>query len=401
MSILTLTRSQRLIAVIAISFSFFLLEIIIGITTHSLALVADAFHVMNDLIGFAVALTATQMVTSGKPVASFSFGWQRAELLGGFFNGVFLIALGVSILLQSIERFVTLQKVDNPKLVFIVGAIGLVLNVISALFMHEHGHGHGHSHGPSNAEALPHDHQRNVSSVQENQGYPAHATVGGINSGTHAHHNHATRSSAPSSHANLGILGVMIHLLGDAANNAGVMISALVIWFAKYEGRYYADPAVSMGIAIMIFASAIPLVRSSGRILLESASPDVKIGQVREDLERLPGVAAVHELHIWRLDESKSIATAHIATVESSLDKFMDVARNIRECLHAYDVHSATIQPEYVEATSMAASTARSDDPNNAENGNTTLRQRNLDACQLQCMDNCQDLTCCKETFIG
>ena len=57
----------------------------------------------------------------------------------------------------------------------------------------------------------------------------------------------------------LGMLGVLIHVIGDAINNIGVIISALVIWLAHYDGRYYADPAVSTGIAIMIMISSIPL----------------------------------------------------------------------------------------------------------------------------------------------
>lgn len=57
----------------------------------------------------------------------------------------------------------------------------------------------------------------------------------------------------------LGLLGVLVHVIGDAINNVGVIISALVIWLASYPGRFYADPAVSTGIAFMILASAIPL----------------------------------------------------------------------------------------------------------------------------------------------
>ncbi len=55
------------------------------------------------------------------------------------------------------------------------------------------------------------------------------------------------------------MMGVLIHVIGDALNNIGVIIAAAVIWQAKYEGRFYADPGVSLGISIMIFASAIPL----------------------------------------------------------------------------------------------------------------------------------------------
>jgi zinc transporter 1 len=56
-------------------------------------------------------------------------------------------------------------------------------------------------------------------------------------------------------------MGVFIHIMGDCANNLGVIIAGLVIWLADYHGRYYADPAVSMAIAVMIFCSSLPLSR--------------------------------------------------------------------------------------------------------------------------------------------
>ena len=55
------------------------------------------------------------------------------------------------------------------------------------------------------------------------------------------------------------MMGVLLHVVFDAVNNLGVIAAALVIWLAKYEGRYYADPGVSMGIAVMIILSSIPL----------------------------------------------------------------------------------------------------------------------------------------------
>lgn len=57
-------------------------------------------------------------------------------MLGAFFNGVFLLALGISIFLQSIERFITLERIEEPKLVLIMGCVGLTVNTISALFLH-------------------------------------------------------------------------------------------------------------------------------------------------------------------------------------------------------------------------------------------------------------------------
>lgn len=104
-------------------------------------MVADAFHYLNDLVGFIVALVALKISQRSKHPKELSFGWQRAQLLGAFFNGVFLLSLGISIFLQSIDRFVSLERIENPKLVLIVGCVGLALNLISGLFLHEHDHG--------------------------------------------------------------------------------------------------------------------------------------------------------------------------------------------------------------------------------------------------------------------
>ena len=74
------------------------------------------------------------------------------------------------------------------------------------------------------------------------------------------HHEHRHQANPRKTAGyDLGMLGVLLHVIGDAINNVGVIISALVIWLAHYDGKYYADPGVSMGIAVMILISSIPL----------------------------------------------------------------------------------------------------------------------------------------------
>lgn len=83
------------------------------------------------------------------------------------------------------------------------------------------------------------------------------------------------------------MLGVLIHVVGDAINNIGVIIAAVVIWQTHYPARFYADPGASMGIAIMILLTALPLVKNSGTILLQSAPRGVEIDDVKHDLEKV------------------------------------------------------------------------------------------------------------------
>ncbi|KAF7591334.1 hypothetical protein BBP40_001658 [Aspergillus hancockii] len=365
-----ISRAQRLSTVIAISSVFFVAEISIGFYTHSLALVADAFHYLNDLIGFVVALVALRISETDDAPKSLSFGWQRAQLLGAFFNGALLFALGISVFLQSIERFISLQYVENPKLMFIMGAVGLGLNLISAIFLHEHDHGHGHGHSAVPLSPLS-------SGVEE-----------GDISEHHNHKHHQNTAPPVSLGHDLGMLGVLLHVVSDAANNIGVMAAALVIWFTHYEGRYYADPGASMGIALMIMLTSLPLVRRAGLILLESAPNGVDPADVKHDLEKVPGVLAIHELHIWRLNQSKTLASVHIVVSDPSVANFAKTTKTINECFHAYGIHSATLQPE----TSPVAEVVRGHALTEMHQG---LRKRSLEKCQVMCGTLCEELTCC------
>ncbi|OJJ76817.1 hypothetical protein ASPBRDRAFT_216657 [Aspergillus brasiliensis CBS 101740] len=377
--VLKISRATRLTVVVAISSAFFVAEISVGFYTHSLALVADAFHYLNDLVGFVVALVALKVSEAGESPKALSFGWQRAQLLGAFFNGVLLFALGISIFLQSIERFITLQRVEDPKLMFIMGAIGLTLNLISATFLHEHHH-HEHGHEPSSEglEELP---------VPTADGIIDPERPGSPNHNDHKHLSHGARTA---SHGHdLGMLGVLIHVIGDAANNVGVMAAALVIWFTHYGGRFYADPGTSMGISMMIMLSSIPLVRRCGSILLESAPNGVDLEDVKHDLEKIPGVLSVHELHIWRLNQHKALASVHVMVSDCSVSDFLKLSKTINECFHAYGIHSTTLQPEIARPEVIAV-------------GRPTVEAEELSSqtemsekCQVICGTLCEELTCC------
>ncbi|KAK7981318.1 hypothetical protein PG988_003556 [Apiospora saccharicola] len=395
---LKLTSKQKLIGTIAISFSFFVAEMIVAFMTGSLALLADAFHYLNDLIGFVVALVAVIITENADSPQGFSYGWARASLLGAFFNGVFLLALGVSIFLQSIERFISLKKIEDPKLVLIMGCVGLALNILSAVLLHEH-HGH-HHHGDSGHHA--HQSHRMAVPTSDNEAVlPSTDTFGTVTPimSPHANHRHTLPSKLPSSsghgHRDLGMLGALTHVLSDALNNVGVIVAALVVWLTHYNARFYADPAVSMGIAVMILLSSLPLVKNSGRILLESAPGGVDLGDI-------PGIDSVHELHIWRLDQSKAVASAHVLVDENAtVTDFMERARTVNECLHAYGIHSTTLQPEIATAPATPASTTTtlvSSSPAPTIKSDEEQRQdqdKAVVCCQIVCGKFCEGLKCC------
>ncbi|KAK6905560.1 hypothetical protein I203_106390 [Kwoniella mangroviensis CBS 8507] len=158
-----LSRSSRIITLLVIDTVFFFIELVTGYAVGSLALVADSFHMLNDVLSLVVALYTIKLATSPSSSAN-SYGWQRAEILGALINGVFLIALCVSIFLEAIGRIVSPPEISNAKIIVIVGSLGLLSNVVGLFLFHEHGHSHGHSHG---AIALPDDDDENAEEERE------------------------------------------------------------------------------------------------------------------------------------------------------------------------------------------------------------------------------------------
>ncbi len=116
---------------------------------------------------------------------------------------------------------------------------------------------------------------------------------------------------------------------------------------------------------------------------------------MKHDLESIPGVLSVHELHVWRLDQRKAIASAHVVVSDPNMENFMRTAKVISECLHAYGIHSATLQPELP--------VARGIDDEVTEVGSEVTTSRtslSLEKCGVPCGSACgsvcEELKCCQ-----
>ena len=173
---MALSKSTRIILLLIIDTAFFLVELITGYVVNSLALIADAFHMLNDVLSLCVGLWAVKVANKQTNSKMYTYGWQRAETLGALVNGVFLVALCVTIFLEAIQRFIDPPNISNPKLVLIVGCLGLASNLLGLVLFHEHGHGHshgGHSHGGAEGtaeEGHAHYHDHEESHVGDQSG---------------------------------------------------------------------------------------------------------------------------------------------------------------------------------------------------------------------------------------
>lgn len=409
---MALSRSARITLLLVIDILFFFLELVVGYVVGSLALIADSFHMLNDVMSLIVALYAIKLTGKTANHSRYSYGWQRAEILAALINGVFLLALCFSISLEAVERFFSLQDVSHPLLVVIVGACGLASNIFGLLLFHEHGHSHSHGHshddkesGPLPASQASHAITDNIpmqdssmvrgrtGSYSSMYGHPAATRAAvtqvaqDIATASPSQHRLNTSSSSRSirmdpdgslevnitetprldyqqdkfesstvpplpsghghghSHGSMNMRALVLHVMGDALGNVGVIVTGLIIWLTTWSGRFYLDPAVSLIITIIIFTSALPLVRSASFILLQGVPPTVSLEDVRDSILKVDGVLSVHELHIWQLSESKIVASVHV--MASRNHDFMPVAADIRKALHLNGIHSSTIQPEY------------------------------------------------------
>ena len=135
----TCSRTCRLSFMLSMTFSYFLVEIIVGETTRSITLMADSFHMLSDVVALVISLVSIRV--SKKKSTKNTFGWVRAEVLGALVNAVFLVSLCLGIVIDAIKRFIETENIKEPKLLLIVSCIGLGINLVSlGLLGHDHAH---------------------------------------------------------------------------------------------------------------------------------------------------------------------------------------------------------------------------------------------------------------------
>ena len=141
------TKTFRLIAMLSLTLTYFIVELVVGNITNSVALVADAFHMLSDFISLIIGIIAVRISKRRSDINT--YGWVRAEVVGANVNTVFLLALCLTIIFDAVKRFIQPEPIEKVDLLLIVGSIGLGINIIG-LFLFQGFH--GHSHGPKKAE---------------------------------------------------------------------------------------------------------------------------------------------------------------------------------------------------------------------------------------------------------
>ena len=215
------------------------------------------------------------------PSARYTYGMKGSSILAALFNAVFLLVAVGAIVWEAIQRFGEPAPVAG-KTVMIVAAIGILVNGITAWLF-------------------------------------ASGAKGDIN-----------------------IKGAFLHMAADAAVSAGVVIAGLVI---LYTGWTWLDPVVSLAIVAVIVWSTWGLLRDSLTLSLAAVPPGIDPAAVRSHLEGLPGVAALHDLHVWAMSTTETCLTAHLLMPGGRPDDafLIDAAAGIRE---RFGIGHTTLQVE-------------------------------------------------------
>jgi cobalt-zinc-cadmium efflux system protein len=142
-------------------------------------------------------------------------------------------------------------------------------------------------------------------------------------------------------HDDVNVRGAYLHMLTDAGVSAAVIAAGAAIWLT---GLQWIDPALSVGVVLLILWSTWGLLRESLDLAMDAAPRGIDVAAVREYLARQPGVVAVHDLHIWAMGATKPALTAHLVRPDGGDDAFLaEVADGITK---SFGISHVTLQIE-------------------------------------------------------
>ncbi|KAH6673484.1 cation efflux family-domain-containing protein [Halenospora varia] len=343
-TILAEKDSRRIFYFMSLNFAFMMVQACYGYLTDSLGLLSDSIHMFFDCLALGVGLFAA-VAAKWPPSERFPYGFGKIETLSGFGNGVFLILISIEIMIEAVERLADGRETKRLAELFVVSALGLAVNLVGMACFghhhhgHDHGHSHGHDHAHSHSEEKPHTHDCHGEHHHDHDHHDNHdhdhdhdkhtpllSDKPKAKAHSHDHHGH--------SHDNENMHGIFLHVLADTMGSAAVMVSTALIYFVGWNGW---DPLASCVIAILIFLSSIPLIKSSAKKLLLTVPDDIEynLRNTLSGVSDLRGVATYSVPRFWLGDQNsdheteKVLGVMHIvATRGSDLEDVRERTRN-------------------------------------------------------------------------
>ncbi|OBI43680.1 cation transporter [Mycobacterium kyorinense] len=243
-------RVSRLLAATALLSGFFAVEITTALAIGSIALLADAGHMLTDVVAAFMGLTAVLLARRGSSSPRRTYGWHRAEVFTAVANAALLIGVAAFILYEAVRRLGDAPAVPGVPMI-VVALLGLATNAVVALMLRSH----------------------------------------------------AAQS--------LAVKGAYMEVIADAIGSVGVLIGGLVTVTTHWP---YADVVVAVVVALWVLPRAVSLAAGALQILSEASPSHIDVEELRSALCAVDGVTDVHDLHVWTLVPGKDMATAHLTS---------------------------------------------------------------------------------------
>ncbi|KAI8370433.1 cation efflux family-domain-containing protein [Radiomyces spectabilis] len=289
--------SKQIFYFLLLNLSYMFVQLVYGVWTNSLGLISDAIHMFFDCLALGVGLFASVM-SKWPSNQKYSYGYNRIETVAAYFNGVFLVLISVSIVMEAIQRLLHPPEMNTQRLL-LVSFVGLIVNLVG-IFAFNHGHAHGHSHGHDHGHGHSHGHDHG--------------------------HGHGHGHSA-------NMQGVFLHIMADTLGSVGVIISTLLIQWFGWTGF---DPIASLFIAILIVLSVIPLIRQSAAVLMLELDDSV-VNQVQgtlDELKTMDGIVDIKMPRFWPNEAETMVGSLHVQ-VRDGVDT-QQIRRKVSELLMSH-----------------------------------------------------------------
>lgn len=259
-------------------------EVGVALVSGSLALLADAGHVLTDIAALGLSWFAVRQAE--RPAdASRTYGYHRTGILVALFNSLTLILIAVYILHEAYNRFFAPVPVQGA-LMMIAAWVGLVVNLYVGWDLSREGGD------------------------------------------------------------NLNIRSAILHVIGDAVASLGVIIAAALIWW-RPEWTFL-DPAIAVAIAVLIAVGAWQIVRDATGILMEEVPGHIDAHRLADRLRETPGVDGIHDLHVWSIASGLHMLTCHVLLHEFDVVTSAAILNEIRDLLRdEFGIDHCTLQPEW------------------------------------------------------
>ncbi|MEV0632152.1 cation diffusion facilitator family transporter [Nonomuraea wenchangensis] len=261
---------------------FFVVELVYGLLSGSLALMSDAGHMAADVVTLGAALLATRIATRPDTTGRRSYGSYRAEVFASLLAVVLMLGVAVYVVAEAIGRIGGPAEVSaGPMLV--VGAIGLAVNLVALVLL---------------------------------------------------------RAGARES---LNVKGAYLEVVADTAGSVGVIVAG---WLIAATGQVFWDTLIALAIGVFVAVRAVSLGREVFAVLGQHVPEGLDAAAVAADLAAIEGVRDVHDLHLWTLTSGMNVATAHLVTADQDdHHAVLDQARDLLRLRHGVAHATLQVEP--------------------------------------------------------